>query len=406
MVNKITKIIVLVLVSIMLPSITMAAPGETTIKLGWVTDIHHDSEVTTPNLGNLSDAIELIETFGADVLLVGGDLTSAIDLPGEPGTGDGVTSFSEVTTELNTFSGSQVVPSLGNHDFLDVSLSGAVTAMNSYSWLESSQVYGSVDYENIHFIVLDAQYWTFNPYDHYDTLNTDLEYMNDDGPIIIAAQLSWLATDLSTTDLPVVVVLHGDLTDDPSLNDDYDVMDNRQAVLDAIELNDNVIAIFSGHTHSTIHALSAANSIPIFDLPSIEDDGLTYATISFDTVERTVDVVSYTGGTLDDSWVPSWPSDTFTATIVSQADNHSVTITTPTWATDSYYKIDGGNYTLYTEAVTPPSAGIFYFYSTNGSYNEGEHSLQLGIKSRDLGGVIVVSKDLAGKTVHSYRISN
>ncbi len=74
-------------------------------------------------------------------------------------------------------------------------------------------------------------------------------------------EIEWLRRDLEKNTLPCIIFTHFPLAEDESVDDDCMFMKNRADVKEIIKKDKNVLAVFSGHQHTT---------------KLIEEDGVKY----------------------------------------------------------------------------------------------------------------------------------
>lgn len=103
--------------------------------------------------------------------------------------------------------------------------------------VEQKRSYYSFDEGGFHFVILDACFRTDGvPYGRKNFQWTDTQ--------IPEHELSWLKTDLKSTDLPVLVFAHQRL----DVSDNHGVKNNA-VVRELLESNGKVVAVFQGHSH-------------------------------------------------------------------------------------------------------------------------------------------------------------
>ena len=74
-------------------------------------------------------------------------------------------------------------------------------------------------------------------------------------------EIEWLRCDLENNSLPTIIFTHFPLAEDESIDDDCMFMKNRADVKEIIKKDKNILAVFSGHQHTT---------------KFIEEDGVKY----------------------------------------------------------------------------------------------------------------------------------
>jgi 3',5'-cyclic AMP phosphodiesterase CpdA len=127
---------------------------------------------------------------------------------------------------------------IGNHDVYNLDKSQYMEILG----LESTSY--SFDVGAYHFIVLDLQYKE----DGSDLAHT---YTGVAG-FVPEPLLAWLRQDLASTDRPTLLLVHQPLDDYSELWGRPTVL-NRDAVQQVLIEGGNVIAVFQGHTHRSVH---------------------------------------------------------------------------------------------------------------------------------------------------------
>lgn len=149
---------------------------------------------------------------------------------------------------------------LGNHD-MDICSKAEIM-----DFLEISENYYALDYNGVHFIVLDANFlYTDHEYLDYDNANF---YVDDALRTYIPPdQIEWLKQDLRKTNFPTIIFSHQSL-----INPLWGIK-NRVEIQTILEKENQragfqkVIACFNGHDHIDFHR--QLNGIHYFEINSM-----------------------------------------------------------------------------------------------------------------------------------------
>lgn len=126
---------------------------------------------------------------------------------------------------------------LGNHDVDSISKEQFLTRIDNSGIARLSKYY-SFDSNELHFVVLDANYKADgSDYDHGNFNWTD--------PNIPQKELDWLRNDLAASSKPVIVFVHQQL-DGKGIHS----VNNAAEVRQIMQENERVIAVFQGHNHA------------------------------------------------------------------------------------------------------------------------------------------------------------
>ncbi len=263
------------------------------VSFGLIADVHYNVLEQSYKLINITNAVDTWNSRGNLSFVVElGDFIREIDATTD------IESQAVGEAELQNFNGN-VYGAIGNHDHSNLT---ADDYANTSSIMPAR--YYSFDTNGIHFIVLHG---TNQPFFHVDS-----------------AQLIWLENDLASSSLPTVVFSHIRFDQDyPGVNqrtgNPYCVAGsiphvdclsafayNSDEVRDIFEDDGNVLAVFSGHTHTTLNARSAVNGIQYFAMTSGESHAIVNVSSSNNiTVEGFGSQLSYAAdidadGILDD----------------------------------------------------------------------------------------------------------
>lgn len=156
---------------------------------------------------------------------------------------------------------------LGEHDVggsAGIDVIRSAFPSDASSWLEPGQLYGSVDLEGVHFVVLDVTYQQLEPATHLPPVT--LASRNGYVP---QAQRDWLAADLAATKLPTVIFLHTG-TGVWNTEDATTRLSNAPALMAIFEAHrGKVAAVLNGHANAPlnktvngIHYFTVAAMIP------------------------------------------------------------------------------------------------------------------------------------------------
>ena len=126
---------------------------------------------------------------------------------------------------------------LGNHDVDSISKEQFLTRVEN-TGISSLSKYYSFDSNELHFVVLDANYMADgSDYDHgnFDWTDTNIPQK----------ELDWFKNDLAASSKPVIVFVHQQLDGNGSHS-----IKNADEVRQIMQESEKVIAVFQGHNHA------------------------------------------------------------------------------------------------------------------------------------------------------------
>lgn len=219
-------------------------PVKKDLTFGIVTDLHyadieHQKNKTRfyrHSIDKLQVAVAEFKKQNVDFIVELGDLK---DQPQHQDKAETLGYLHKTEAELQRFGG-PVYHVLGNHDVDCLSKSEFLSSIKNGSMTSASNYYSFLS-KGIKFIVLDANY-------KKDGTDYDSGNFTWDDTYVPPQQLDWLKTQLSDPKQPAVLFVHQQL-DSFQREDDPHCVRNAKAVRDALEANNNVIAVFQGHNH-------------------------------------------------------------------------------------------------------------------------------------------------------------
>jgi len=209
-----------------------------TTRFGIVTDSHYadtdtiGSRYYRHSLDKLSECVKLMNAQKVDFLLELGDFKDQNNPPVEQRT---ITYLRAVEKVFQKFNG-PTYHVLGNHDVDSISKEQFLTNVEN-SNIDLSKSYYSFDFNDLHFIVLDA---------NYKTDGTDYNHGNFDwtDTNIPSAELKWLRQDLAAARRPAIVFIHQLLDGTGPV-----YVKNAADIRQILEQSGKVTAVFQGHHH-------------------------------------------------------------------------------------------------------------------------------------------------------------
>jgi alkaline phosphatase len=156
---------------------------------------------------------------------------------------------------------------IGNHKFDSLGRADLLSLIEN-TGIPAGETGYSFDSHGLHCIVLDAGYTVAEPHEAFDRIRVgEIAWWDWTDAWIPQAELDWLATDLTASELPTVVFTHQALFWDPSGEeadgDDFGIK-NAAAVRSLLETDGDVVAVFSEHDHRGRIAIQ--NQIPYIGL--------------------------------------------------------------------------------------------------------------------------------------------
>lgn len=229
------------------------------VRFGIFTDSHYaDREPSgtrfyRESLRKLSECVDLMNEQKVDFMIELGDFKDQGDPPDEKET---LHFLAAVEKEFCRFKGPHYHV-LGNHDHDSVSKKQFLHGISNTGMIKDTGYY-SFDVDQVHFVVLDANYTSDGiPYDHGNFDWTDAH--------VPGKQLKWLRKDLAGSRKPVVVFIHHRL-DITGENRVYGP-GNADDVRNILEEAGNVMIVFQGHHH--VGALNRINDITYYTLKAM-----------------------------------------------------------------------------------------------------------------------------------------
>jgi hypothetical protein len=211
-----------------------AADFEVELRFGIVTDTHYaDAEPLGTRYyrespAKLRECVDLMNDKEVEFLCELGDFKDQANPPVEEST---LRFLREIERVFREFRGERY-HAIGNHDLDSISKKQFLSVAGGDS------TYYSFDVAGYHFAVLDACYTSKGEdYDHGRFEWTDAN--------IPAAQLDWLADDLSKTSYPTIAFVHQNLDGEGAV-----FVKNAEDVRKIIEGSGKVRAVFQGHDHA------------------------------------------------------------------------------------------------------------------------------------------------------------
>ena len=210
-----------------------------TARFSIVTDCHYaDADAAgtrfyRESLDKLSECVDLMNTERVDFLIELGDFKDQDKPPIEKNT---LSYLQAVEKTFRKFNG-PTYHVLGNHDMDSISKGQFLKLVNNTN-INSSRSYYSFDFNNLHFVVLDANYRADGT--DYDHGNFDWTDAN-----IPSKELLWLRRDLASIPGPVIVFIHQLLDGKGSV-----YVKNAVQVRQILEASGKVLAVFQGHHHA------------------------------------------------------------------------------------------------------------------------------------------------------------
>ncbi len=279
---SVRRLLPLVLLFLATSAMVAAAP----LRIGVVTDIHaHDTnsptehKVMTNFEARLAAFTDAMTAWPADAVLELGDLVNGAFVMGAP-LGDpariaGI--LTNVLASLDRFPGPTHFV-LGNHDVYDLSKAEflAATGAQATAW--------SLDLGGFHFVALDAQ---------FSKAGQDYGHSFWVVPgTVPPAQLAWLKSDLASTALPTIVLVHQPLDVEFEAEAGGPSVSNRLEVQAALRDSGRVVAVFQGHSHENRHTIT--DGIHYVTFAAMVDSDVptepSWAAVMLDSEARTVTV--------------------------------------------------------------------------------------------------------------------
>jgi predicted phosphodiesterase len=208
------------------------------VRFGIVTDCHYADTDTAgtryyrDSLDKLGECVEVMNRQHVDFLVELGDFKDQNTPPIEQKT---LSYLRAIENVFRRFDG-PTYHVLGNHDTDSLSKTQFLANIEN-TGINPTRTYYSLDYNDVHFVVLDADYKS-NGAD-YDHGNFDWTDAN-----IPPAELRWLRQDLAVSHKAVIVLIHQLLDGAGSY-----YVKNAAEVRQVLEQSGKVLAVFQGHFH-------------------------------------------------------------------------------------------------------------------------------------------------------------
>ncbi len=249
--------------------------SDTTLRFGWVTDIHYaEADIKwgryyKESRDKLSEAISLFNEQKVDFVIETGDFKDQNEPPFEEKTLEYLKKIEQVFSGFNGpryhVLGNHDMDSLSKEQFLNEIENTGVAKDKSYYYFERN---------NIRFVVLDACYTSWGKdYDHHNYSWKDAN--------IPRHQLRWLKQVLESSKYPVVIFVH-QLLD--GKGDVY--VNSSRRVRKILEESGKVLAVFQGHKHDG--DINEINGILYYTLKAmVEGSGKENSSYSIVTISPT-----------------------------------------------------------------------------------------------------------------------
>ena len=213
--------------------------SNTRVRFGIVTDAHYADNAPRgtrhyrESIAKMTECVNFMNDKKVDFLLELGDFKDQ----GDPASEIETLNYLEAIEQIfRQFSGPRYHV-LGNHDVDSISKEQFLTRVEN-TGISSLSKYYSFDSNELHFVVLDANYMADgSDYDHGNFNWTDTN--------ISHKELDWLKNDLAASSKPVIVFVHQQL--DGKGNH---TVKNAAEVRQIMQESQRVIAVFQGHNHA------------------------------------------------------------------------------------------------------------------------------------------------------------
>jgi len=225
----------------------------------------------------LAAFVEMANTAGVDAVIQLGDLVNGKFVMGaELGDPERIPGILDAAMIILADLEPPIHHVIGNHDVYDLSKAQFLAATGQEA------TYFSFDLGGFHFVILDAQ---------FHRLGTDYAHagwmVQGTVPTV---ELEWLRQDLAASDLPTVVCIHQPLDSDFAMLAGGPPVSNHLAVRAELAADEDVIAVFQGHTHDPSHSqIDGIHYITLAALVDHEEPApLTWAVVTLDDETRTI----------------------------------------------------------------------------------------------------------------------
>ena len=176
--------------------------GQRPVRFGVVTDLHYSrrepygTRYFPQTMDKLKEAMEVFNSSNLDFVIEMGDLKDQDNVPRREQT---ITYLDEIENVFQSFRG-PVYHVLGNHDMDSISKDDFLHHTSNQGDADKKAYY-SIAFDNIKFIVLDANYnLDGTPYDK-GNFDWTKAYIPED-------QIGWLRKELKGNNKPVIIFIH------------------------------------------------------------------------------------------------------------------------------------------------------------------------------------------------------
>lgn len=216
--------------------------------------------------------MEVFNSSNLDFVIEMGDLKDQDNVPQREQT---ITYLDEIENVFQSFRG-PVYHVLGNHDMDSISKDDFLQHTSNQGDADKKAYY-SFAFDNIKFIVLDANYnLDGTPYDK-GNFDWTKAYIPKD-------QIDWLKKELKGNNKPVIIFIHQLLDRFSDISKSLCVS-NADEIVPLLEENRNVLAVFQGHHHAGHY--SFRNNIHYWTMKGMIEGNLpdnnSFAVVEIDT---------------------------------------------------------------------------------------------------------------------------
>ncbi|MBD0404929.1 metallophosphoesterase [Flammeovirga sp. EKP202] len=215
------------------------------VSFGLITDSHYAERKNNPSdnvnhydqsLFKMGEAIQVFNQKDLDFVIHLGDFK---DQDEEPNRENTINYLKAIEKEFSQFKGDKF-HAIGNHDIDGISKKEFLSMIENTN-IEPSKSYYSFDKNNVHFVVLDANY--FEDGTDHDKGNFHWEDVH-----IPKHQQEWLKKDLAQTNYPTLVFIHHTLHPMNEEDGKYYPTEHKE-VRKILEESGKVMIVFQGHYH-------------------------------------------------------------------------------------------------------------------------------------------------------------
>lgn len=252
--------------------------GQRPVRFGVVTDLHYSrrepygTRYFPQTMDKLKEGMEVFNSSNLDFVIEMGDLKDQDNVPRREQT---ITYLDEIENVFQSFRG-PVYHVLGNHDMDSISKDDFLQHTSNQGDADKKAYY-SFAFDNIKFIVLDANYnLDGTPYDK-GNFDWTKAYIPKD-------QIDWLKKELKGNNKPVIIFIHQLLDRFSDISKSLCVS-NADEIVPLLEENGNVLAVFQGHHHAGHY--SFRNNIHYWTMKGMIEGNLpdnnSFAVVEIDT---------------------------------------------------------------------------------------------------------------------------